>query len=297
MILKMKKILLVLVAIFLFTNIETLSKETINLTGKDSTRMMEFSYNGKTYRGEAVEVTPAIVKIKSDDGRIGNFYVDHLNIEFAATLDIPNSPYKKLYEVGNRVSFQSPITTIPSGVQPQAKKESTQNPIRKGLESDSNPNLEKSKEPADMPCMYERRNGLATVGILSMKVAPVKYINFYGKEITSSDSRLQILLRIKNNSPTRKLSYNTWRTEFISTGDASLKDNLGNKYKEVGISMAKPVHGIERESIYPGKSIVDILLFEAPIEVARTMTLQLKGTNIKQKHPFKFTFPVKDIEK
>lgn len=127
----------------------------------------------------------------------------------------------------------------------------------------------------------------AKIGDVSVKVVaaktglvPLKLFD----EGTSKDSLLMIDIEIRNDTDKKKISYSTWRgTDFSMERDfATLKDDSDNTYKRVGFSIStKIVGGVDRnESIYPGKSINDRLVFELPIDAAEMLTLDLPSKNI-----------------
>lgn len=94
----------------------------------------------------------------------------------------------------------------------------------------------------------------------------------------SENKLLMLRVRLTNNSETRKINYNTWRGEsFDIDGAATATDEFGNRYRRVGFGLSDyPKGAIESfESIYPGKSIDDVLVFEVPIDRARKIRLKL----------------------
>ncbi len=44
-------------------------------------------------------------------------------------------------------------------------------------------------------------------------------------------------------------------------------------------AMSKPEGRVDRESIYPGKAITDVLIFELPVENAEHLDLELPAEN------------------
>jgi len=84
----------------------------------------------------------------------------------------------------------------------------------------------------------------------------------------------------------KKLDYRTWGAEALSflESSASLKDDLGNRYKAVHFGgMDQPIGRTKSASIYPGKTITDVLVFERPIAKAKTLKLTLPLANVGAK--------------
>jgi hypothetical protein len=62
---------------------------------------------------------------------------------------------------------------------------------------------------------------------------------------------------------------------------ATLEDNFGNTYKRINFGFSSnPVGAVERsESIYPNKSVSDVLVFEMPIDTIEYLRLELPAKN------------------
>jgi len=87
---------------------------------------------------------------------------------------------------------------------------------------------------------------------------------------------LFITLAIENVSPHRKLEYTSWSGAGGGSVTPELTDNFGNQYKWIRLRRSLPgVEQIGRTSLYPGKSIEDTLLFEAPVDTAKQLRLRL----------------------
>ncbi len=97
------------------------------------------------------------------------------------------------------------------------------------------------------------------------------------KDGQSKDSLLSVQLEITNLSETKKLDYRTWGGRSISFGSrADLTDNFENKYKSINFGYSSTVKGaVILESVYPGKAIGDVLVFEEPIGKVEYLNLEL----------------------
>jgi hypothetical protein len=86
-----------------------------------------------------------------------------------------------------------------------------------------------------------------------------------------------------NSNPTKELEYQSWSgKDFSFDRDyATIRDNFDNSYKRINFGLGSyPVGGIERsESIYPNKSLTDVLLLEAPLDTIEFLRLELPAKN------------------
>ena len=108
-----------------------------------------------------------------------------------------------------------------------------------------------------------------------------------------------IKLELLNTNPTKKVEYHSWAGKDISFDRdfASLKDNFGNRYKRITFGFAsKPVGAVERsESIYPNKSVSDLLVFEVPLDTATHLDLELPAKNYGSEGMVRFRIPIKSV--
>lgn len=106
-------------------------------------------------------------------------------------------------------------------------------------------------------------------------------------EITSSESvsdstLLGVRLSLFNESTQKKLEYSSWNGKDYSfeRDFATLQDNYGNVYKRVSFGFGENVLGsIESDSLYPGASVSDVLVFESPISNIEFLELELPASN------------------
>jgi hypothetical protein len=126
--------------------------------------------------------------------------------------------------------------------------------------------------------------GDMAVKIQSLTIGKTPLVSAIGrdKEGTSKDELLMISIMVKNQSEGKKVDYQSWAGERISFASdfAKLSDNFDNTYKRVSFGgMNKPKGQLERESIYPGKEVSDVLVFEVPVEKASELKLELPAKN------------------
>lgn len=128
------------------------------------------------------------------------------------------------------------------------------------------------------------KHGDIALRVASVSIGRVPLRSGYGRtETTSEDELLAIRLKLINRSDSKKVSYQSWMGGELSfTRDsASLTDNFGNSYKRITFGYGtEVVDHTESASLYPGKTLVDVLVFEPPVEAAEHLDLELPGGNI-----------------
>src|SRR5271157_1305697 len=112
------------------------------------------------------------------------------------------------------------------------------------------------------------RLGDVEVKVLSVKVAPPVISRGLKRDGEPGKPQLILTVEVSNRSQNRKIEYQTWAGAemFLSRGFATLEDNFGNSYNRITFSMFEgvPEGRVLSDSIYPGKSLSDVLLFEPP---------------------------------
>jgi uncharacterized protein DUF4339 len=121
------------------------------------------------------------------------------------------------------------------------------------------------------------RQGDVTVKVISAKIDFVT-LKMFGKESKSDDKKLSIRLSIANLGRTKKLDYESWGDldGLRSSHIPKLSDNFDNEYTPlISAGGLKVADQLKRESIYPGKSVSDVLVFEPPIATIDFLRLEL----------------------
>ena len=120
------------------------------------------------------------------------------------------------------------------------------------------------------------------ITVTSVDVGPLDF-----GDTKSEETYIRIRLLVENLSDRRKINYS------VSAGDAKLTDDIGNEYAVSNV----PIFGENVEgatgsgSIYPGKSVPELLFGEPPVEKARTLTLTVSGDVVDVPDEFRFQFP------
>lgn len=124
------------------------------------------------------------------------------------------------------------------------------------------------------------------IGVLGAAVAQTPLFNeITGDRGRGENKHLILLVGVTNTSESKKVDYRTWGADAFKFmgSSASLVDDLGNSYKRIHFGATEqPVGRTKSASIYPGKSMTDVLVFEPPIGKAKTLTLTLPMANLDQ---------------
>jgi hypothetical protein len=129
------------------------------------------------------------------------------------------------------------------------------------------------------------RQGDIQVEIGNAHVDNVILVKSSGEKVLSGETHLAIVLSLTNVNQNKKVEYQGWtgkKYNFDRELDfATIKDNFGNQYKRIdfGIFLSPFGSVSEEAAIYPGKSIIDVLVFQRPIETASYLDLELPAAN------------------
>ena len=127
--------------------------------------------------------------------------------------------------------------------------------------------------------------GYVEIRIASVTVGVVPLTRIDGSLGESAKSHLSIKIEVKNLSTNRKIRYEGFAGPAFSpyADRASLRDNFGNSYNAVGFkSLAVPVGRTESESVYPSKTIADVLLFEPPVDGIEYLELEMPLKSVEE---------------
>jgi hypothetical protein len=111
---------------------------------------------------------------------------------------------------------------------------------------------------------------------------------------------LAVRLRVENLSETRKVEDRGWGrgSSFPDIQIAILKDNFGNRYTSIPFSSATRVEGqVSSASLYPGKSVGSVVVFEEPVARAEYLRLELPASAFGGTVKLRFQIPKSMIER
>jgi predicted Zn finger-like uncharacterized protein len=128
---------------------------------------------------------------------------------------------------------------------------------------------------------------------LTVGVGTVSYDSIVDGKTTSQEKRLLIRVRIENVGKTRKINYTGWAQGLLSPSAATLKDGFDNTYKRVMPEFGSNIVGqlSETTSIYPGKSLEDLLVFEEPVPDVQFLRLVLPAAALGGEGEFRIQIP------
>ncbi len=148
----------------------------------------------------------------------------------------------------------------------------------------------KPAEPEWANAQYPVQQGDVRVSLNGVKVDFATVKSFRGTS-NSENKLLLIPLTIDNLSDAKKLDFRGFSGDDFSLGDskAHQEDNFGNRYRQITFGIATPIEGqAKSESIYPSKSVNDLLVFEVPVEKIEYLHLELPATAFGGKGKLRF---------
>lgn len=108
----------------------------------------------------------------------------------------------------------------------------------------------------------------------------VSHIDLNGSR-DKSEELLWVKINVINKSKTRKIEYSTWNLNDFSEHDAEASDSFGNDLDRIGFFLSYPKDGNEREDIYPGEKIQDVLAFQKPVKNSDYILISLSRENVE----------------
>ncbi|MBO0700714.1 MAG: hypothetical protein J2P46_20120 [Zavarzinella sp.] len=141
--------------------------------------------------------------------------------------------------------------------------------------------------------------GHVRVSVKKVTVGKVPLRAADGSITYAGEPRLMIALAIKNTSDKRKSEYGTWVPDLDSARTvARLTDDRGTELKRVTFGFGNNVKDrTVLDTLTPGKSITDLLVFEIPAMEATYLDLDLPGANCGVPGTFRFRIDTKAINR
>jgi len=181
------------------------------------------------------------------------------------------------------------------------KRPKRKQPPSVARESEQPREMEEPREPKWASARNAVRQGEVELRIVSVLTGKVPLMaTFPDREGTSESDLLTIEIQLTNLSHSKKIEYHSWLGRDISFGRdfAALEDNFDNTYKRISFGFGTEVIGhTESESIYPGKSLSDVLVFELPVDAVEYLNLELPGKNVGGSGMFRLRIPAKMIRR
>jgi hypothetical protein len=130
-------------------------------------------------------------------------------------------------------------------------------------------------------------------------VTPIRAIDIFDRTEIFPTPALCVVVQISNLSATKKFDYDGWQKRFqLADRSAKVADDLDNAYDALGFGINKiPYQKAGVVAIYPRSSIYDVLIFEPPVDAAKSLSITLPGSAVDLADTFKFTIPLRDVQK
>jgi len=133
------------------------------------------------------------------------------------------------------------------------------------------------------PATQEVEQGDVQVRVVSASVGIIPLQGGFSSSVPeSSESYLKVVLEVSNLSQNKKVDFTTWMGRDFSLAHdyASIRDEHGNVYKRIDFGLGTRAQGqFEQGSIYPAKSVADVLVFQPPVSDAEHLYLELPAGN------------------
>jgi hypothetical protein len=145
--------------------------------------------------------------------------------------------------------------------------------------------------PATEPVTLEG----VTITIAEARVGKVPLlVNYSNEEGVSEDVLLAVTIEVLNTSKTKKLEYRSYTSALASLEDIfpHLTDDKENRYKRITFGIGLAVKDAQDEtSLYPGKSLRDVIVFEAPVEGIKWLRFGFPAQSFGETGDFRFEIP------
>jgi hypothetical protein len=157
----------------------------------------------------------------------------------------------------------------------------------------------------DNKVWVDAESAVGRIGDVRVRIVNVIYDNVRANDLLgeaeSRKKHLIIRLMIENISDAKKHSYYLWGDRLGGLGGnhhhATLTDEFGNAYLPVDFGLFIEVKGQQRTrtSLYPGKPLDEVLVFEEPVSKAKVLKLELPGAALDKPGSYRFRIPVSMI--
>lgn len=123
---------------------------------------------------------------------------------------------------------------------------------------------------------------------------------FGGRRTDHSDKNLT-MIKVKpiNRSDTKKTEHQSWMEGGLGLNSPSLRDEFNNTYNRLVFGFGTRPVGAPKsfQSIYPGETATDIIVFERPVEKATQLHLELPAKNFDADGIVRIRIPVSSIKR
>jgi hypothetical protein len=159
----------------------------------------------------------------------------------------------------------------------------------------------KQTEVSWAPASEVVKQGDVQIRVVSAAVGKIKVQSTFSDTFEPSEPYLKIVLEVRNQSRTRKLDFLSWRNEGFSisrTFKASIRDSHDNTYNQRATGYGRLAENQDGSgSLYPGKSLIDVVVFEPPIANIEYLRLELPAENFGGDGMIRFEISAKMIQR
>lgn len=140
------------------------------------------------------------------------------------------------------------------------------------------------------------RLGDVEVTVKQIRIGPSLSLRGSKKEIVKSkEDFTTITVEIKNVSKRKKIDFEGWTPRGGEELLPILEDNEQNKYKIIRPRLGESFQIAKETSIYPGKSIEEVLVFEPPVDGSKYLLLFLPANELGVENDFTILLPPKSV--
>lgn len=133
-------------------------------------------------------------------------------------------------------------------------------------------------------------SGDISIKITSFKITNPEVNERFQSEKVKLEKMIVLRIEVTNTSKTKKIDYFGWNNSFSFGEKQKITDEFGNTYRHIGPDDNQSVAGtIDGTSLYPGKSFIEFLFFEKPVDDAKSFNILL-GSPIISDHETEFRF-------
>lgn len=138
-------------------------------------------------------------------------------------------------------------------------------------------------------------NGNVEISITEARVGRVDGANL-GQPSESREEHLMFAVQLRNTNATRKYEYTSWNESRPFGDNVSLQDDLGNQYRGIDFDLFTEVSGqVKHATLYSGSPVSDLLVFQRPVQGAKSLLLTLPLSRIGERGKLTFRIPTTKV--
>jgi hypothetical protein len=221
-----------------------------------------------------------------------------------ATEDLPHRlPHYVVAPPKGKTTDQQPKTKTPT-IDPEPKPKVDPEPMPKNdpepkpkIDPEPKPKVDPEPVPDDKgPLRDDGGSGAVKFDNIHVNMTSIWVDHVKSPQGQSKNRYLLVQLVIENKDADKPLEYHSWSTAAAvagKSGPGRMSDGKGKTYKRPTPAelVIKPGGQIEREIVAPGKSVVDVLIFEPPVGDVESFRLELPAVNVGKTGTLRLNMP------